>query len=629
MLSGYFNKKRIQKGVEIEDSIMTITEKEEAIMETPFERHGLKIIWLVIVFFIGVLSVRVVYLSMIKGSYYSDISKGNRIRSISIKAPRGKILDKSGHVLAGNIPSIDSVIIPGYLPESLEERKVLAGKVAKILSMDEGNVEMAIESQNRKSLDPVLLSENITQDQSLILLEKKEELKGISTENTAIRKYEDGNIFSSVIGYEGKITREEMDMNRDYHMTDYIGKTFLEKQYEKQLRGAAGAKQVEVDSVGNVKKDLGVINPQAGDDLVLNIDAGLQKKLFDSIASILEKTGTRTAAAVAIDPRSGGVLAMVNFPNYDNNLFARGISNKDYQDIIADKDLPLFNRAINGEYPPGSTIKPAIAAAALSEGVISPDTIIDGMGGGLNIGGFHFGDWKVHGPSDVRTAIAESNDVFFYTVGGGYGNISGLGMSRMKKYDNLFGLGNPTGIDLPNESNGFIPDEQWKLEKLKEKWYIGNSYHASIGQGYVTATPLQVANFVAAIANRGTLYAPRIVSQIKNSNGQSEAVGPVVIRNNFISGSVIQVVREGMRKTVTDGTAQPLKDLSVEVAGKTGTAQFGAEGKTHGWFVSFAPYENPEIVLAIIVEGGGEGHSSGVPVTKEVYDYYFSRNDKQ
>ena len=244
------------------------------------------------------------------------------------------------------------------------------------------------------------------------------------------------------------------------------------------------------------------------------------------------------------------------------------------------------------------------------------------------IGGFRFGDWKAHGPSDVRLAIAQSNDIFFYTIGGGYGNITGLGMSRMKKYDNLFGLGSPTGIDLPGESSGFIPDEEWKLAKLKEKWYIGNSYHASIGQGYITTTPLQLANFVASIANGGTLYSPRIVSQIKKSDGQSQLVGPVVIRKNFIANSVMQVVREGMRKTVTDGTAQSLKDLPIAVAGKTGTAQFGAEGKTHGWFVSFAPYENPEIALVIIAEGGGDGHSSGVPVTKEVYDYYFNRDKK-
>ncbi len=626
MFDQYFSKRRISKGMEIEDSIMTITEKEEAIMETPFKRQGLDILWLIIVFCICGLTARVAYLDIVQNNYYSDVSKGNRIRSITIKALRGKILDKTGQTLASNVPSMDAVIVPSDLPDDVERRIIIAKKVSEVLGIDESNVEAMIESQNRKSLDPVLLAENITQDQALILSEKAKELRGIFIENTAIRNYGDGNIFSSIIGYDGKITREEMNKNSDYVMTDYIGKTNLEKQYEKELRGRSGAKQVEVDSLGNIKKNLGIINPQSGNDLILSIDAGLQKKLYDSMVETLEKTNTRTAAAVAIDPRTGGVLAMVSFPSYDNNLFARGISNDNYQTLIGDKNLPLFNRAINGEYPPGSTLKPAVAAAALSEGTIAPDTIIPGMGGSINIGGFRFGDWKVHGPSDVRTAIAESNDIFFYTIGGGYGGIQGLGMSRMKKYEKLFGFGESTGIDLPNESSGFIPDEQWKMDKLKEKWYIGNSYHASIGQGFITATPLQLANFTAALANGGTLYVPRLVNQIKNNDGRVESIAPTVIRKNFISEDVMKVVREGMRKTVTDGTAQPLKTLSVEVAGKTGTAQFGGEGKTHGWFISFAPYNNPEIALVIIAEGGGDGHSSGVPITKAVYDYYFNRN---
>ncbi|MFA7209081.1 MAG: penicillin-binding protein 2 [Parcubacteria group bacterium] len=625
MFDQYFNRRRMAKGMEIEDSIMTVTEKEEAVMETPFKRQGLDVLWFVMIFFIGALMTRVAYLDIVKGGYYSDVSKGNRIRSIVIKAPRGKILDRGGQVLAGNIPSIDAVIVPIDLPDEPGLRIGIAGQVAEILKLEKGNVETAIESQNRKSSDPILLAENITQEQALLLAEKAKDLPGISVDNTAIRNYEDSNIFSTIIGYDGKITREEMNRDTSYVMTDYIGKTALEKKYEKELRGVPGAKQVEVDSMGNMKKNLGIINPQAGNDLVLNIDAGLQKKLYDSMANILETTGTRTAAAVAIDPRNGGVLAMVSFPNYDNNLFARGISNDEYQAIISDKDLPLLNRAVDGEYPPGSTLKMSIAAAALSEGTISPSTIIDGMGGSINIGTFRFGDWKAHAASDVRTAIAESNDIFFYSIGGGYGNIAGLGMGRMKKYDNLFGFGSPTGIDLPGESTGFIPDEQWKSDKFKEKWFIGNSYHASIGQGYITATPLQLANYTASLANGGTLYSPKIVSQIKKSDGQSEYINPSIIRKDFIDKSVMQVIREGMRKTVTDGTAQPLKDLSVEVAGKTGTAQFGGEGKTHGWFVSFAPYDNPEIALAIIAEGGGEGHSSGVPVTKEVYDYYFNR----
>ncbi len=626
MLERYFKNRRIRQGVEIEDSIMTVTEKEKAIMETPFKRQSLSIVWCLIsaiwLFLLG----RVFYLDIIEARYYSGVSAENRIRKIVINAPRGNILDKSGHILARNSPSMDAIVVPGDLPKNPQDRKKLADSVAEILNMNSGNAEIIFSSQNEKTPDKILLKENISQDQALILAGKANELPGVLVEKTAIRNYSDSVIFSHIIGYDGKITKGELDKNPGYSMTDYIGKTGLEKQYEVQLRGVPGADQVEIDSRGAIKKDLGVINPQSGGDLYLNIDQELQKKLYDSLSGILEKTNTKMAAAVAIDPQTGGILAMVSIPGYDNNMFARGISSDEYKSLITDTNLPLLNRATTGEYPPGSTIKPAIASAALSEGTITPSTIIDGLGGNLTVGNFHFGDWTAHAPSDVRTAIAQSNDVFFYTIGGGYGNIQGLGMSRMKKYENLFGFGSPTGIDLPGEASGFIPDEQWKLDKLKEKWYIGDSYHCAIGQGFVTVTPLQLANYTAAIANGGTLYVPQLANHIKNSDGSEEYFPAKIIRKNFISNDVMQVIREGMRQTVTDGTAQTLKSLSVEVAGKTGTAQFGTGKETHGWFISFAPFNNPKIAMAVLVEGGGEGNSSALPVTKDVYNWYFNQN---
>ena len=618
----------MQKGIEIEDSIMTITQEEKALIEAPFNKKGLTIIWYLMVLILAVMVGRVFYLDFFRSQYYSDISRENRIRSLAIKAPRGNILDKSGHILARNAPSLDAVIVPSYLPPAGDDHSDMVAQLADTLEMNSGNVEAILDSQDRKSPDPVLLKENISQDQALILSEKASMLPGIFIDLTAIRSYEDSQIFSPIIGYDGKITREELDKSKGYLMTDYIGKAGIEKSYEKELRGVYGAKQVEIDSLGNVKKDLGTISPQPGSNLVLNIDADLQKKLYESLNGVLEKTGTKTAAAAAIDPRTGGVLAMVSLPSYDNNLFAKGITDDEYKNIISDKDLPLFNRVVDGEYPPGSVIKPAIASAALSEKTITPSTIIDGLGGTLQVGSFHFGDWKAHGPSDVRTAIAESNDIFFYTVGGGYGNIEGLGMDRMKKYENLFGFGAATGIDLPGESDGFIPSESWKLDKIGEKWYIGDSYHCAIGQGFVTVTPLQLANYTAALANGGTLFAPRIVNRIENNDGTKENIDPKIVRSSIVSKDIMDVVRQGMRQTVTAGTAQSLKTLPVEVAGKTGTAQFGTENKTHSWFISFAPFDNPTIAMVVLLEGQGEGNSSAVPVTKEVYDWYFNQDKK-
>ncbi len=622
------NKQKISRkfsGLEIEDYILTATEKEASRMEKPLAKNWFDILWWGMLVFVFMLGIRVVFLTVIKGAYYQDVSKGNSVRSIIIKAPRGRIFDRTGVSLVNNVPSIDAVIIPADIPRDSMETKKIADVVSTILNINTAEVWTILESNaNSKSLNPVLLKENIQHEQALELLEKGNNLPGISIEKTAIRDYVDGPIFAHVLGYEGKIKQSELDQNKGYLLTDYIGKQGIEKSYEKYLRGIHGSDQVEVDSMGNTKREIGIINPKPGSDLVMGIDAGLQKKLYDSINAVLEKTKTSTASAVAIDPKTGQILAMVSVPSFDNNLFANKISNEQYASLINNPDNPLFNRAISGEYPPGSTVKPAISVAALSEGIITPSTIINGLGGVLRLGSYSFGDWKAHAPSDVRTAIAESNDIFFYTVGGGYGNISGLGMDKMKKWYNNFGFGELLGIDIGGEASGLIPSEQWKKDVIKERWSVGNSYHAAIGQGYVSATVLQLADYTASIANGGTLYKPQLVSQIKKSDGEVINIKPEVIRSNFVSQDILNVVREGMRKTVLAGTAQPLKDMPVDIAGKTGTAQFGVGAKQeHGWFISFAPYDNPKIAMAVLVEGAGEGFTSALPVTKDVYQWYF------
>jgi penicillin-binding protein 2 len=632
MLERFFNKKRISQGMEIEDSILSDpvsldSNQERGTLEIPIEKKGLSIFWYVLVLgFLGLI-LRVFYLDIIKGEYYTEISKGNRIRSLVIKAPRGKIIDKAGNVLAGNVSSVDVILVPSDLPQEKEEKQRIAENLAKILEIDADNLKEAMENLNPKSLNPILVKENITQDQSLIILEKRKNLPGILLENTAIRNYENGLIFSHLIGYEGKITKEELGNNSDYLMTDYIGKTGIEKKYEKELRGIYGRFQVEVDSLGNIKKDLGVINPQAGNDLVLNIDEGLQKKIYDSLVNILEKTGTKTAAAIVINPQNGKVLSLVSLPSYDNNLFAQGISSSEYQAIITDKNLPLFNRVVAGEYPPGSILKPVVAVAALSEGTVNPETSVE-CSGAISVGSFQFRDWKVHGTTNLKKAIAESCDVYFYHLGGGYASIPGLGMNKMKKYENLFGLGDFSGIDLPGEMKGLIPDEEWKIKEIGERWYTGDSYHASIGQGFITVTPMQLANYTAALANGGTLFSPKIVNSIRKANGEEKFIVPEVLRKNIAADWIIQTVRDGMRQTITEGTGRLLSDLPFSSAGKTGTAQFGSENKTHAWFISFAPFENPEIAMVVLLEGGGEGSSSSVPVTKEVLKWYFERKNE-
>ncbi len=614
--------------MEIEDYVLTATEKESSHMERPLEKKSFDIFWYILIFLILALMARVTYLTIIKGAYYQEVSNGNSIRSIVIKSPRGRIFDRYGSLLVNNVPSIDIVAVPFDIPKEEEVLNKMIKDLSELIGVNEGEILAKLSIADKNSLNPILIKEGISQEKMLIFLEKSEDFPGIRIEKTAVREYVDSVIFSHILGYEGKIEKSELENNPSYLLTDYIGKQGIEKTYENQLRGVHGALQVEVDSMGKVKREVGVINPKTGSDLILSIDAKLQKKIYDSLSESIEKSKVKTAAAIAMNPNNGEILALVTLPSYDNNLFSQKISQEQYLSLINDPNKPLFNRAISGEYAPGSTVKPVLAAGALAEKIISPSTIIDGLGGVLRVGSFSFRDWKVHGPSDVKTAIAESNDIFFYSIGGGYGNIEGLGMSRMKKYYNMFGFGKKLGIDIPGEANGFIPDEQWKMDKLGERWYVGNNYHASIGQGYVSSTPLQVVSSISALVNKGFVYKPHIVSQIRKSDGEVSNVQTQIIEKVNISSEVMNIVKEGMRQTVTSGTAQQLKDLSVEVAGKTGTAQFGNENKTHAWFVSFAPYENPEIAMVVIIEGSSEDHPSSVPVTKEVYEWYFSQDKK-
>lgn len=618
----------LKRGMEIDDAVLTVTESDAAKIEWPLNRGVIRFFWWLSVIALLGLSSRVAYLNIIKGAEYQEAAQRNSLRAIVIPAPRGIIYDRFGKQLVSNTPSMDAVLIPADVPGDTGLQNEMKRLLSVTFVLEPGILDDIFRKLDRKSLVPLLIKERVSQEEMLLFLSRSQELPGVSLYNTTRRTYVDSLIFSHLLGYEGKIRKEELALHPEYLLTDSIGKQGIEKRYEASLRGVSGFQQAEVDALGHVKRELGIVQPTPGSDLILNIDADLQKKVFDSLQMLLEKEGLKRAAAIALDPQSGAVRALVSLPSFDNNLFAEGISSKDYQALIDDPSLPLFNRAISGEYPPGSTIKPVLAAAALTEGVITPTTVINGLGGVLRVGNFSFGDWTTHGPSTVRQAIAQSNDIFFYTIGGGYGNIQGLGMDRMKKYENLFGYGSPTNIDMPGEASGFIPDPQWKKDKIGERWYIGDDYHAAIGQGFITATPLQILNTVAAVANGGTLYAPHVVSQIRSADGKVTSIPREVIRKEFVSLDILRIVREGMRETVTGGTAQSLKTLPVEVAGKTGTAQFGVGGKdTHGWFVSFAPYENPTLAMIILVEGqAGEGYNA-VPVAKDVYDWYFSRPD--
>ena len=364
---------------EIDDAVLTVTEPDTAKIERPLRRNIFPLYWIVTVLMLILLGGKVFSLTVLEGAKYQEASTRNSLRALVIPAPRGTIFDRFGKPLVYNVPSIDLVATASDLPTSEEERTALKERLMGF-GIERGFLDQTFDSLPPKSIQAVPIKEQLTQEEALRFLGQREGFPGINLYKTTHREYIDSTIFAHLMGYEGKIKPEELKDNPDYLLTDSIGKQGIEKSYEKALRGQHGYQQAEVDSLGRVTRELGVINPVAGNDLILNIDMDLQKKIYDSLVVNLEKNSLKKAAAVAIDPRNGAVRAVVSLPSFDNNLFAKGITQDEYSTLSNDEARPLFNRALTGEYPPGSTIKPVVAAAALSEGIIDENQEIESRG---------------------------------------------------------------------------------------------------------------------------------------------------------------------------------------------------------------------------------------------------------
>lgn len=587
-------------------------------------------------------------LAVTKHQYYSEIARGNRLRVEYLSAPRGTIYDTRNLPLATNKPSFELVVSPLDLPFSPAELDRVVNKVAEILHISVEEIRAVISNEQVKIYQSVLIKQNVGREEALIFYEQAQNLPGFRVMSVPIRDYKNPQVFAHAIGYVGKINAQEYQekMSSGYLYNDFLGKVGLEQIYERDLRGIFGERQVEVDAKGIVKKVFGEKAALSGKNLYLNIDAELQEKLYESLKLRLQGLNRSRAAAIAMNPQNGKILALLSLPSFDNNLFAEGISPKDYQKIIQDKNQPLFNRAISGTYPPGSTVKPMVAAAALQENVITERTFLNDQGKLVvpNIYGgpdYYFYGYNPRGLGvlDVRGAIALSSDIFFYIIGGGYkpAKIGGLGIGKLTDYYRKFKLGQKLGIDLPGEEEGLVPTPEWKQKRfagdaVASRWYLGDTYHVSIGQGDLLVTPLQLISWISTIANGGKIYRPYLVDRIEdNERKVIRQFSPAAVVGDLgIDPKNLEVVREGMRKVVTEGTAKPLNTLSVSVAGKTGTAQFDARNpyRTHAWFTAFAPYENPEIAVVVLIEDGGEGGVNSVPVVREVLDWW-SKNRYQ
>ncbi|MCX6730090.1 MAG: penicillin-binding protein 2, partial [Candidatus Portnoybacteria bacterium] len=542
---------------------------------------------------------------------------GNRIRSYPLEPLRGIIYDKNNIPLAINVPKLDLMIIPVDLKKNIAYGEIIK-KLSIILEVPESVINEKLE-ENSGFTYPIIIAVNVNKDKAILLESEFSNIPEIKIQKNSKREYQDGPIFSHVLGYLGKVTQEEIK-NKKYLLDDSIGRTGVEQVYDNLIRGVYGEELTEINNLGQAQKVLATKQPVSGEDLILSIDAGLQKVLYQSLKTKLSQLSTSRAAAVAMDPRNGKILALVSFPSFDNNSFIEGDPTY-INNLFKNSNYPLINRVISGGYPSGSTIKPMLALAALQENIIDPlkNLTCPGYINLYNESGnvyWTFKDWDTHGTVNMIKAIAESCDVYFYSIGGGYGNQQGLGADRIKKYLELFGWGQKTGIDLPGEKAGFIPDEKWKQETKNEKWYIGDTYNISIGQGDITMNPLQLTSAISAVANNGKLYKPQLLQ-----GSETELIREIPVEQKYFD-----IVKQGMRETIISGSAKSLNDLPVHVAGKTGTAEtYNGKVYAHSWFTAFAPYENPEIVITILIENGAEIGGMSTAVAKEALNWYFAR----
>lgn len=585
---------------------------------------------LIVLLAFGLLIGRSAYLQVGEGDYYRGIAEANRTRVNVIPAHRGIIKDRNGLELAENSPDFRLLVWPKDLPnwpaalsknEAERQAQITAAITADVelvsAKLKLNTPELMSKLVNAKPAEQLLLAEGIKYDDALAFYAQAEQYPGFIVEFSEKRQYYTSAIptLSHVLGYTGPVNAEEYAelAASGYRRFDSLGKQGLEAWHETELRGEFGAEIVEVDSRGRATRIVSRREPVDGKDLTLALDAQLQAYIEVVLEERLKTTPTKRASVVVMDPHTGAIIALVSSPGFDANLFTSGISSEAYAKLLNDPNQPLFPRAFAGEYPAGSTIKPVFAAAALANGTITSTTTFF-SNGGVQLGNRFFPDWRPggHGVTDVYHAIADSVNTFFYLIGGGNEAFPGMGLEKLMTAALTFGFGQQTGVDLPGEANGFLPSKDWKVEAKGEPWYIGDTYNVSIGQGDFLATPLQVARATAAFANDGHLVTPHFVLD------ESHAA------EKILETEIVKIVARGMRQTITAGSAQSLQAVPVPVAGKTGTAQWSSTLQPHSWFTGFAPYADPEIVITVLVEQGGE-ETSALPITRDILTWYFSR----
>lgn len=579
---------------------------------------------------IGTLIARYAYLQITTHDKYKAQSDSNRIKLISDPPSRGYIYDRNGYLLADNEPVFSAIITPS----ELENPALTLQLLTPIFDLTPEDIENTLAKlEKSRGDDPITIKLNLNEEQIAKFSERKPFFRGVTIDTKLTRYYPHDELFAHVIGYVGRINdkedkkiNENPDDARRYAGTDLIGKLGIEAQYEDILLGLPGYQSVETNVHGDILRKLDSSPPTAGNDLYLSIDYGLQKIAQDQLAG-------RRGSVVALDPRNGEILAFVSNPSFDPNPFVSGISFTDYGLLRDDPDQPLYNRALQGLYPPASTIKPFESMGFLHYGIMGWDTTIFDPGYFSLPGDKHrFRDWKKggHGTVNMTKSIVMSVDTYYYKTA------YQLGIDKLYDWMTRFGFGQKSGIDLPNEKAGLMPNPKWKQDTYKKDWLPGETISVSIGQGAFLATPLQVANATAMTAGSGNHLIPHLlkksegslpVTVISKPDGKIEFNGTA---NDWLK------MHNAMEETVKRGTAKGIYTSRYRIAGKTGTAQVKsiAQGKSynkaalssrhwdHAWFTGFAPVENPEIALAVIVENGGGGSKVAAPIGRALFDYW-------
>lgn len=567
-----------------------------------------------------ILFIRLWFLQAVKGEYYYDLSENNQIRPIRIKPPRGIIYDRNGRLLVENVLTFDISIVPENTPDLGKTIDALAS----LIQITPEEIHRALDSAAsvRAKYEPAKVKEEVSWREVAVTEARHEDLPGVIVDPEHRRYYPHGGIASHQLGYIGRITRKQLKREK----TDrgrLTGQAGLERTYDTLLRGVSGRRMIQVNAAGMKVKDLGVEYPRPGKDLYLTIDIDVQ-------IAAEEALGKRLGGVVAMDPTNGEVLALVSHPNYDPNLFPRGISPKDWEKLSTDPSFPLYNRAVQSVYPPGSIFKIIVALAGLDSGAITPDDEVT-CKGVITYGRHSYRCWrrKGHGTLSLHRAIVESCDVYFYTMG------ERIGFDQIAKYARSFGLGSVTGIRLPDEKPGLIPTQAWKEKTLNAPWYPGDTYINSIGQGFDLLSPIQACQMISAIANGGFLYRPKLLKRIRNrENGKVTTFSPEHKGTIILNQKALEGVRKGLIGVVSErgGTGWAARSRLTTVAGKTGTAQVVAQkdprkkltGKIadHAWFVAYAPVENPTIAVAVLVENGGHGGATAAPIARKVIEEF-------